>query len=335
MFLSGCSSSSFVLDQSGTLFAFGANTSGKLGVGHSKRVKTPTIVEWSEGVQMIACSDTFSLLLDDSGMVWASGNCPTLPKRTSTFQQLESVGRAIKLCVNEKHWYVLDCAGNVHSSSKTCVKMFQSIPEIRTMSCNSSIVAVQDVNEDLWFWRIPDAQSALDQDQLKPTNVKAENGGLGPLRAILLPERHFFFVTNNGDLFEYDIDDNALKKSDDVPPFTRAVFSKNHFLALAHSGIPCGWGMNSYGQLGYISRSIDFLYPTRGRQFNENTEIAAGLNHSMVYDGCTMYACGNNEAGQLGLPYSRDLDEEYNGFQPHPELKPRREAQRLMKSANK
>ena len=60
------------------LFAWGCNSHGQLGLGHTENVAVPTSVESdfikSEGIKKVKCGDTSSCILTNIGNVYTSGN---------------------------------------------------------------------------------------------------------------------------------------------------------------------------------------------------------------------------------------------------------------------
>jgi alpha-tubulin suppressor-like RCC1 family protein len=81
----------------------------------------------------------------------------------------------------------------------------------------------------------------------------------------------------------------------------------HHSMALAKSGIVFSWGYNSWGQLG-IGNILNSNKPEQIK-FDKNDEqifiksISCGRRHSLLLSSKgIIYACGNNECGQLGIP---------------------------------
>lgn len=80
-----------------------------------------------------------------------------------------------------------------------------------------------------------------------------------------------------------------------------------HALALLNDGTVWAWGYNYYGQVGDGS-TINRLTPVQVVDINNTpltgiTMIAAGLDHSLAYNGATdtLYVWGYNGFGQLGF----------------------------------
>ncbi len=80
-----------------------------------------------------------------------------------------------------------------------------------------------------------------------------------------------------------------------------------HAMALLNDGTVWAWGYNYYGQVG-DGTTLNRLTPVQVVDINNNpltgiTLIAAGLDHSLAYNGATgtLYLWGYNSFGQLGL----------------------------------
>ena len=63
----------WLLTNSGKIFAMGGNEHGQLGCGHKKPLKDPTLVTGIPGVERVAVGQDFSVLLSDTGTVMACG----------------------------------------------------------------------------------------------------------------------------------------------------------------------------------------------------------------------------------------------------------------------
>ena len=77
----------------------------------------------------------------------------------------------------------------------------------------------------------------------------------------------------------------------------------HHNLALKSDGTLWGWGQNIYGQLGLGTNRPEMAHtPVRSAAGNDWKQAAAGGSHSLALkkDG-TLWAYGNNWAGQLGI----------------------------------
>jgi alpha-tubulin suppressor-like RCC1 family protein len=80
----------------------------------------------------------------------------------------------------------------------------------------------------------------------------------------------------------------------------------DYSLALTEAGEVYAWGWSYYGQcrnIGLGNREQDLLLtPTRVAGLAKVKAIAAGSDHSLVLtEAGEVYACGDNQYGQLGL----------------------------------
>ena len=64
---------SFILKESGELFAFGRNISGQLGLGDNKDRNIPTLVMQDKKIKYIVCGAFSTFILKESGELFAFG----------------------------------------------------------------------------------------------------------------------------------------------------------------------------------------------------------------------------------------------------------------------
>eukprot|EP01080_Neovahlkampfia_damariscottae_P006368 gene6368-10375_t len=81
---------------------------------------------------------------------------------------------------------------------------------------------------------------------------------------------------------------------------TKIVTARSHCLALTSDSMVYSWGKNADGELGLGSATSYIIAPTKITSIQNVTDIAVGLVHSLFLQNGTVYACGNNDAGQLG-----------------------------------
>lgn len=74
-----------------------------------------------------------------------------------------------------------------------------------------------------------------------------------------------------------------------------------HSMALKEDGTLWGWGANGYGQLG-LGDTIDIFSPTQVGSLTIWSYVSSGLNFTMgIKEDGTLWGWGDNENGQLGL----------------------------------
>ena len=61
------------LSDDGTVYSFGSNEGGALGLGHNKSVSLPTPIPNLPKINVISCGWYFSICVDDEGFIWSFG----------------------------------------------------------------------------------------------------------------------------------------------------------------------------------------------------------------------------------------------------------------------
>ena len=62
------------LSDDGTVYSFGRNEEGALGLGHNNDVSLPTPIPNLPKIKMISCGANFTVCVDDEGFIWSFGN---------------------------------------------------------------------------------------------------------------------------------------------------------------------------------------------------------------------------------------------------------------------
>ena len=92
-----------------------------------------------------------------------------------------------------------------------------------------------------------------------------------------------------------------------VKPSVQVVAGLNYTIALRDDGTLWGWGQNNYGQLGLGFAGLPIPIPTRmpnhdGISGDYWTAVSAGQRHAIALrDDGTLWAWGNNAFGRLGI----------------------------------
>jgi alpha-tubulin suppressor-like RCC1 family protein len=293
----------------GTLWAFGNNLSGCLGLGDEKKRTRPTLVEHLEHTPAVFLSarDNNSAVLDAEGNMYTFGSgefgnlgaaaysldmpCATVPiKVAGGGGGGGEGGAAIK--TNQTH--------------KVCVGTFHSL--------------CIDGDGALFAWgRASKGQLGLGKDrrsnQGTPTRVE---GVPGAARDIACGRSFSLCLNDLGDVYSWgDGADGALGHGDKaraaVPTKVAALAGKgvvqvaagrDSSFALCGDGRVFSWGRSDYGQLAQNRASRYLLTPTEvaGLAGRGVAKVAVGNLHAIALtrDG-KVYTWGMNQHGQLGV----------------------------------
>jgi alpha-tubulin suppressor-like RCC1 family protein len=281
------------LTESGEVYAWGLNDSGRLGLGDTENRLTPTKVPGLTKVKAIAAGGGHALALTESGEVYAwglnygeLGLGDTEDRLTPTKVPGLSVVKAI-------------AAGLSHS------------------------LALTETGE-VYAWGINNyGQLGLgdSQDRLTPTKIP----GLARVKAIAAGWDYSLALTESGEVYTWgsnNLGRLGLADTQDrltptrVPGLTtiKAIAAgAYHSLALAESGDVYSWGLkgDEYGGLlksdglEYIKvllKAVRHRTPTKVPGLIRVRAIAAGEGYSLALtESGEVYAWGWNEHGQLGL----------------------------------
>lgn len=163
---------SLAIDESGSLWAWGYNGSGKLGDGTTTRRMSPVQIKEGTKFKMISAGKSHSLAIDESGNLWiwgANGDGQlgdgTTTSKTSPIQIKE--GTKFKMIsAGGNHSLAIDESGNLwawgynsfgHLGDKTTTKrtspvQIKSDIKFRTISAGNEFTLAIDENNNLWTW---------------------------------------------------------------------------------------------------------------------------------------------------------------------------------------
>ncbi|MGI6595500.1 MAG: RCC1 domain-containing protein [Candidatus Ratteibacteria bacterium] len=286
------------LKEDGTLWAWGYNLHGQLGLGNTDNTDTPTQVGAATDWLDISAGSLHTIALKEDGTLWAwgynyygqlglndsgSGTERTIPTQVGT----------------ATNWYAIS-AGSSHT------------------------IALKE-DGTLWAWGFNHyGQLGLDDsgsgtDRATPTQVGTDTDWL----AISAGDNHTIALKEDGTLWAWGHNSSGQLGLDDttkrVTP-TQVGTDTNwlaisggstHTIALKEDGTLWAWGGNYYGQLGLgdSDTGTDRTIPTQVGTATNWYAISAGDDHTIALkEYGTLWAWGNNSNGQLGLGNTDNTD---------------------------
>lgn len=276
------------LKSDGTVWAWGANSKGQLGLGDGTITErsTPVRVSGLTNVYFVAAGAEHSLAVKTDGTAWTWG-------------------------------------ANVYGQLGDGTTVNRSIPvRVQGLSGVVSVIAAGGIDHsllmtasgDVWAWGANYAGQLGDGTTTdRRTPVKVTN--LAGVVAFSAGGAHSLAVTSDGKAWAWGTNiwgqlgdgSTTLFRSAPVqitglPSVADVAASLAHSLALLQDGTVRAWGSNEYGQLGIGSNEvIDHSVPIPVPGLSGVTDVSAGPLHTvaLTQDG-TVWTWGTNVGGQLG-----------------------------------
>ncbi|WP_426748872.1 MopE-related protein [Myxococcus faecalis] len=280
---------SLALDMDGTVWAWGKNDFGQVGLGSTGGLVTvPTRVSGLSGIQAISANGNFSLALGQDGRVWGWGQ--------------NASGQVGKGAV---------------STAEATPRQVNSLPTIRAIAAGHNHALALDADGKVWAWGKNDfgqlgTGSTTPAMVLVPTVVttlpRAKAIAAGAAHSLAIDEQ-FGNVWAWGQNSSGQVGTGTTSTTPVLTPTAvPGVFAATHVRAgLAFSmiimgnGVVKAWGLNASGQLGHGAPGGTSGAPVDAVGLTDVTAIAAGYHHALaVRPGCPVWTWGNNSQGQLG-----------------------------------
>ncbi|MBT9177227.1 MAG: putative serine protease HtrA [Firmicutes bacterium] len=274
---------SLAIRSDGTLWAWGGNASGQLGLGNNNHAPVPTQVGTANNWVAIAAGDSHSLAIAADGTLWAWG--------ANWVGQLglgDTQSRNHPLRVGTGNTWVSIAAGGWHS------------------------LAIRS-DGTLWAWGLnADGQIGVGHtaNSLSPTQVDlAANWA-----AVAAGTWHSLATRRDGTLWAWGWNGHGQlgvghTSLANIP--TRVGLANDwlittggsfHSLGLRRDGSLWAWGSNANGALGLGDSPDARTSPLRVGIDSNWTHVAAGHTHSTAIRGDgSLWTWGSNSAGELGL----------------------------------
>ena len=157
------------LSNDGTLFSFGNNEQGQLGLGHNKNVSLPTPIPNLPQISLVSCGGHFTVCVDCNGFMWSFGE--------NNFGQL-GTGNTTNFNVPQK---ILD------------------IPPVLSVSCGFEYTLIITTDSNLWACGHNNfGQLCIESKryQMKPQQTSFSN-----ISKISTGSHHSLFQNNKGEIF--------------------------------------------------------------------------------------------------------------------------------------
>ena len=275
------SSHSITLSNDGTLYSFGYNHYGQLGLGHNNHVSLPTPIPNLPKINMISCGAFFTVCVDHEGFIWSFGEINSGP------------------------------LGRGNTTSLNVPQQIQDIPPVLSVSCGSAHILIITTDSVLWSCGNNEyGQLCLGN---KESKLKPQKTSFSNISKISAGSHHSLFQNNKGEIFSCGYNQHGQcglghfnhpqitpSLIPNVPPNIVQFVCGGQSLFLDSEGNVYSVGNNAYGQLGL----------GRGRNqnvLNKIVNIPPIQTISCLSVSCylidlegNLWSFGYNKDGQLG-----------------------------------
>ncbi|MEW9698592.1 S-layer homology domain-containing protein [Paenibacillus sp. SI8] len=298
--ISAGASHAVALKKDGSVYAWGDNASGQLGVGtaYDGRTWNQTFPDHVDGLPEIAHIGTgtnfsFAIGKDDSLWAWGNNSYNQLGDKTLTNQP-----SPVQTQVNE--W--LNPPAVKPGEGTVIIKSPKTLP---LSTGENDTFAIK--NNRLYGWgsnTFGQLGVGSNSSQTAPQQVNVDQAA-----AVEAGDAHTVAVKQDGTLWTWgqnffgqlgDGTTNARTTPAQVPSLTGVVAvaaGSNHTVALLNNGSVWSFGDNTYGQLGHDRTAAT----NQIVQLSDIVAVAAGSNFSLALQNTgKIWAWGDNTSGQLG-----------------------------------
>lgn len=275
---------SIAMRSNGTIWTWGRNDSGQLGMGDTIDRATPTQVGVNNNWAGIACGANFAMALRSNGTLWSWG--------ANSDSQL----------------------GVGDTANRTLPTQVGVSNEWKTIACGSLHGLGLRNNGTLWTWGLNNFAQLGVGDNTSNRHSPVQIGSGTNWKAIDGGDEHSLGIRDDGTLWvwgrnrygQLGLPNTTLLRY--VPEqlgadtnWTAISCGRHHSAALRNTGTLWSWGLNSSGHLG-LGDSTDRLSPTQVGTASTWIKVACGAYHmlAMRSEG-TLWSWGNNSNGRLGL----------------------------------
>ena len=306
------------LNNKGRLYAWGNNSSGRLGDGTTTDRSTPTRVGTASNWARISPGSGHSLAINTKGELyaWGGNNYGRLgdgtttarktPTRIGTASNWEhiAVGRSFNLAINkdgELYAWGRNSLGQLGDNTETDR---HRPTRIGTASNWTDIAAgynhslALNSNGELYAWGNGKSK--------KPTRIGTASGW----KSIAAGRVHAFAISGRDELYAWgsnnfgQLGDGTTTRQSEPKKIGSSTWSQvlswYHTLAINKNGELYGWGYNRNGRVG-DGTTTNRSTPVQIGSASDWTSVSAGGGHSMAVNSKgELYAWGLNSSGQLG-----------------------------------
>ncbi len=336
------------LKANGTVWSFGANTKGELGLGDNVSKNTPNQVEKLKDivVEQISTGNGHTIALTKDGKVYTwglntngqLGNGTTknsnIPQEITIPIVQESKAivqeKIVKVVANKNTSYAITSTGKVYAWGAG----FKISPSLLEMDKNIlDITSTYYLSDDGIVRKIEDnTEIQLSYNETLPSQepvIEAEK-----ILQISEGTDHLLLLGESGIIYSYGVNTYGqlgdgttvsksenistavrLSKQDKVTDIVEVSAGDKYSIAVSQSGEIYLWGKNETGELGEnwdvsSDGTQEHSYATKNEYLSDIVNISAGITHTAISNSQgEVYTFGNGDNGELGNGKNSDYYE--------------------------
>ena len=323
------------LSDDGTVYSFGRNNTGELGLCHNNDVSLPTPIPNLPKITKISCGGSFTVCVDHEGFIWSFGKNDfgqlglgnttsiNIPQKIPDIPPVDSVScgysHILMITTDSNLW---SCGSNEYGELCLRNKERRSIPAQTSFSKISKISTGYShslfQNKKGKIFGCGNNQwghcglGHFNHPQIKPKRIPNLPPNIvhfvcGYHQSIFLDsEGNVFSVgfNNHGQLgLGHNDNQNVLSKIPNIPPIRVISCASSSIYLLDFEGNLWSFGNNYHGQLGIGERIINTNAPKVIKTLKDIQQISygsCGLHFIAKNSQNQIFAAGNNDNGQLG-----------------------------------
>jgi alpha-tubulin suppressor-like RCC1 family protein len=315
----------------GTLWAWGENNNGQLGLGDATNRTSPTQVGTFTNWTAVACGNTHTMAVRSDGTLWAWGynsdgklgdgstTTRSSPVRIGTASNWTSVACSHYHSAGVRSDGTLWAWGNNSNgqlgdgstTTRSSPVRVGTASDWASVGCGLYHTVAVRSNGTLWAWG-SNGGGLLGDGSTTQRTSPVQVGMATNWASVACGSSHTVAVRSDGTLWAWGYngdgqlgDGSTTNRSSPVrigtaSNWVSAACGESHTAGVRNDGTLWAWGYNGYGQLGDGSTS-DQSSPMRvGTESNWATAACSGYTTLGLRDNGSLRAWGNNESGQLG-----------------------------------
>ena len=321
------------IQSNGTLWTWGNNSSGQLGlnttVGVSSPVQVGTLSYWTQ----VSGGQLNSLAIQSNGTLWAWGDNrfgALAQNNTATYSSPVQVGAlSVWTQVAASPYYSTAAiqsngtlwawgynsygqAGQGNTTNYSSPVQVGALTVWKQISCGYQCVMAIQSNGTLWSWG-SNNQGQLGQGNISSYSSPVQVGALSTWTKVACGYLQTLAIQSNGTLWAWGYNGfgtlgqgNTTYYSSPVQVgalsvWTQVTSSYYSAAAIQSNGTLWSWGANSYGQLG-LNTNINYSSPVQVGTTSNWSQVAMQQWNigAILQSSGTLYASGNSSYGSLG-----------------------------------